>query len=136
MSTLAVATIKSVSSAAPVFQNTSGTEKGQLIKAWLNYDQINDNLRGSFNISTINDEGAGDFTVNFAASFSATDDYIPVGFVHRTNSAGRVLNHLDSQVSKTTSSYRTRTSSTTNGAVVGLSSFDSEHIQIAFIGDN
>ena len=48
MSTLAVGTIKSVSSAAPVFQNTSGTEKGQLIKAWLNYDQVNDNLRGSF----------------------------------------------------------------------------------------
>ena len=34
MSTLAVATIKSISSAAPVFQNTSGTEKGQLAKAW------------------------------------------------------------------------------------------------------
>ena len=136
MSTLAVGTIKSVSSAAPVFQNTSGTEKGQLIKAWLNYDQINNNLRGSFNISSITDNASGDFTVNFSASFSANDDYIPVGFVHRSNSAGRVLNHIDTLVSKTTSAYRTRTSSTTNGSVVGLSFFDSEYVQIAFIGDN
>ena len=85
MSTLQVATIKSNSSAAPVFQNTSGTEKGQLIKAWLNYDQINDNLRGSFNISSVTDNASGEFTVNFSASFSATNDYIPVGFVHRSN---------------------------------------------------
>ena len=34
MSTLSVATIKSASSAPPVFQNSSGTEKGQLTKAW------------------------------------------------------------------------------------------------------
>ena len=34
MSTLAVGTIKSVSSAAPVIQNTSGTEIGFFIKAW------------------------------------------------------------------------------------------------------
>jgi len=136
MSTLSVATVKSLSSAAPVFQNTSGTEKGQLIKAWLNYDQINTNLRGSFNVSSITDNASGEFTVNFSASFSATADYIPVGFVHRSNSGGRVLNHLDSLLSKTTSAYKFRTSSTTNGSVVGLSSFDSEYVQIAFVGDN
>ena len=136
MSTLQVATIKSNSSAAPVFQNTSGTEKGQFVKAWLNYDQINDNLRGSFNISSVTDNASGEFTVNFSASFSATDDYIPVGYVHRSNSAGRVLNHIDSLLSKTTSAYKFRTSSTTNAQVVGLSSFDSEYVQIAFIGDN
>ena len=38
MSTLAVGTIKSISSAAPVFQNTSGVEKGQLAKAWVTYN--------------------------------------------------------------------------------------------------
>ena len=54
MSTLAVGTIKSISSAAPVFQNTSGTEKGTLCSAWVNFDgegtvAIND----SFNVSSI-----------------------------------------------------------------------------------
>ena len=39
MSTLAVGTIKSVSSAAPVFQNTSGTEKGSFVlKSWVNFN--------------------------------------------------------------------------------------------------
>ena len=34
MSTLKVGTVQSVSSALPLFKNSSGTEKGQLVKAW------------------------------------------------------------------------------------------------------
>ena len=52
MSTLSVATIKSASSAAPVFQNSSGTEKGQLAKAWINFNgQSTIAIRDSFNVS-------------------------------------------------------------------------------------
>ena len=50
MSTLNVGTIKSISSAAPVFQNTSGTEKGQLVKAWCNFNATGTPaIRDSFN---------------------------------------------------------------------------------------
>ncbi len=133
MSTLKVGTIANTSGGSG--STPEQIDKGRA-KAWLNYDQINNNLRGSFNVSSITDNASGEFTVNFSASFSATDDYIPVGFVHRSNSAGRVLNHIDSLLSKTTSAYKVRTSSTTNGQVVGLSSFDSEYVQIAFFGDN
>ena len=67
MSTLAVGTIKSISSAAPVFQNTSGTEKGQLAKAWVHFNgtgtvTINDH----FNVSSITDIGTGNYKINFA----------------------------------------------------------------------
>ena len=67
MSTLAVGTIKSISSATPVFQNTSGTEKGQLVKAWVHFDgtgtvTINDH----FNVSSITDIGTGNYKINFA----------------------------------------------------------------------
>ena len=74
MSTLAVATIKSASSAAPVFQNSSGTEKGQLVKVWVNF---NGNgtiaIRDDFNTSSLTDNGTGDYTVNFSNAMSDTN---------------------------------------------------------------
>ena len=65
MSTLAVGTIKSISSAAPVFQNTSGTEKGQLAKVWVNFNGTGTvAIRDSFNVSSITDVGTGQYGVN------------------------------------------------------------------------
>ena len=73
MSTLAVGTIKSISSAAPVFQNTSGVEKGQLAKAWVTYN-ASIVIQDSFGISSVSDTGDGDITVNFSTNFS-NDNY-------------------------------------------------------------
>ena len=73
MSTLAVATVKSISSAAPVFQNTSGTEKGQLVKAWANFDQTDQSIRGSFNVSSLADDGVGRTEVNYTNAMSNTN---------------------------------------------------------------
>ena len=71
MSTLAVATIKSASSAAPVFQNSSGVEKGQLVKAWCNMDcQNTPSFRDSFNFSSITDHGTGDSELSFTTAMS------------------------------------------------------------------
>ncbi len=71
MSTLAVATIKSASSAAPVFQNSSGVEKGQLVKAWCNMDcQNTPSFRDSFNFSSITDHGTGDFELSFTTAMA------------------------------------------------------------------
>ena len=74
MSTLAVGTIKSISSAAPVFQNTSGTEKGQLCKAWINFNGTGTiAIRDSFNVSSITDNGQGDYTVTMTNAMSNTN---------------------------------------------------------------
>lgn len=77
MSILKVATIKSLSSAAPVFQNSSGTEKGQLAKAWVNFDGTavtsGNNLTGvrdHFNISALVDEAVGCYTIFFNTKMS------------------------------------------------------------------
>ena len=70
MSTLAVGTIKSISSAAPVFQNTSGTEIGMLSKAWIRFNGSNMSIQASFNVSSITDQGTGAYDVNFASAFS------------------------------------------------------------------
>ena len=74
MSTLAVGTIKSVSSAAPLFQNSSGTEKGQLVKAWVNFNGTGTvSIRDNFNVSSVTDNGTGDYTVNFSNSLESSD---------------------------------------------------------------
>ena len=73
MSTLAVGTIKSASSAAPVFQNTSGTEIGQLTKLWINFDMNAGSITDSFNVSSITDDGTGLFTVTYSSAFSNTN---------------------------------------------------------------
>tara|TARA_R100000655_G_scaffold55861_1_gene93978 strand:- start:2278 stop:2667 length:390 start_codon:yes stop_codon:yes gene_type:complete len=74
MSTLNVGTIKSVSSASPVFQNSSGTEKGQLAKIWVNLQGDGTAaIRDSFNVSSITDNGTGNYTVTFSNSMSNDD---------------------------------------------------------------
>jgi len=68
MSTLNVGTIKSVTSnIPPAFQDSVGTEKGQLCKAWVNFNGTGTvAIRNSFNVSSITDNGTGDYNVNFA----------------------------------------------------------------------
>ena len=71
MSTLAVGTIKSVSSAAPVFQNTSGTEKGQLAKSWIAFNGIGTvSIYDSFNVSSLTDNGTGDYSITMSNAMS------------------------------------------------------------------
>jgi hypothetical protein len=66
MSTLAVGTIKSITSnIPPAFQDSGGTEKGQLVKAFVLFAGTS-TIQNSFNVSSITDNGTGDFNVNFA----------------------------------------------------------------------
>lgn len=66
MSTLSVATIKSQSSSPPTIQNTSGTQVGTFCRAWVNFNGTGTvAIRASFNVSSITDNGTGNFTVNF-----------------------------------------------------------------------
>ena len=67
MSTLQVGTIKSSNSEPPVIQNSSGTEKAKIsIRAFVNFNaQSSNSIRASFNISSIGDNGTGNFTINF-----------------------------------------------------------------------
>ena len=130
MSTLAVGTIKSVSSAAPVFQNTSGTEKGQLAKAWVNFNGTGTvAIRDDFNVSTITDNGTGDYTINFTNAF-ANANYTMTGSSGGQNSTSNGAVYQYEQASaKTTSAARVLLITTSGGIV------DTPHIAVAFFGD-
>ena len=79
MSTLNVATIKSLTASPPVFQDSSGVEKGQLAKAWVNFNGSSvtsatdmTGVNNSFNVSSVVDNGAGKYTVNMSITMSSS----------------------------------------------------------------
>jgi hypothetical protein len=66
MSTLAVGTIKSISSTPPVFQNTSGVEIGQLAFAWCHVDPTgSSSIDDSHNISSVSEVNQNTYTLSF-----------------------------------------------------------------------
>lgn len=55
------------------------TEQSQLCKAWVNFDGIGTvSIRTSYNVSSITDNGIGDYAVNFTNSLVDTD-YVTIG---------------------------------------------------------
>ena len=89
MSTLSVNTIKSLGTGAPVFQNSSGTEKGRLAKAYVNFDGSfsattftldNGGMRTAYNVTSITDNGGnGLYTVNFVSGTFTSANYVACG---------------------------------------------------------
>ncbi len=132
MSTLAVGTIKSISSAAPVFENTSGTEKGQLCKAWVNFNGTGTIAeRDSFNVSTLTDNGQGDYTITMTNGMSNANYAVVATSGDGSTSAVRgcgVMNSL------TTTTFRIQPNFT-GGTLNGLYSRDDPIVCAAVFGD-
>lgn len=54
-----------------VHQNSIGTENGKLCRAWVNFNGTGAvAIRSSFNISSITDNGTGNYTINFINALS------------------------------------------------------------------
>ena len=71
MSTIKAANLQNTGSGAPTFKNSSGTEIGQLCRAWVNFNGGRGgsvSIRDSFNVSSITDNNTGDYTVNFSSN--------------------------------------------------------------------
>ena len=92
MSTVKAANLQNTGSGAPTFKNSSGTEIGQLAKAWVSFKGTGTvAIREDFNVSSITDHDTGKYTVtftnavadgNFAAVVSGinlSDNAVPVG---------------------------------------------------------
>ena len=74
MSTLKAANIQSTTTGAPTFKTSSGTEIGQLVKVWVNFDGTGTiAIRDDFNVTDLVDNGTGDYTINFTNSMADTN---------------------------------------------------------------
>jgi hypothetical protein len=92
----------------PQFNDGNSVQVGTLCRAWVNFNGTGTvAIRGSFNVSSITDNGTGDYTVNFTNSISDSNyapvvtlgDYFTVG-----ESGGGYSN-----ATRLTSSFRVRT---------------------------
>ena len=59
----------STAGTAPTFKDGNGTETGTLCRAWVNFNGTGTvAIRASFNVSSITDNGTGDYTINFTTA--------------------------------------------------------------------
>jgi hypothetical protein len=70
LTTPSIAQINSAASATPpLFADAAGTQIGTLCRAWVNFNGTGTvAIRASFNVTSITDNGAGDYTVNFTTA--------------------------------------------------------------------
>lgn len=69
MSSLQVDNIQSYNANPPVIKSSSGAEVGTFCRAWVNFNGTGTvAIRASFNVSSITDNGTGDYTVNFTTA--------------------------------------------------------------------
>ena len=60
-----------VANTPPTIQDSAGTQIGTFCRAWVNFNGTGTvAIRASFNVTSITDNGTGDYTVNFTTAMS------------------------------------------------------------------
>lgn len=116
MSTVVVGTIQSNSTSPPTFNNTNGTEIGTLCRAFCNFNGTGTvAIRASFNVSSITDNGTGDYTVNF------TNALPDANYATVVTSLSGYADSGGAAFSQTTTQTKARSISSTSGALLDAS---------------
>ena len=100
-----------------------------IAKAWVNFDGTNTvTIRSSFNVSSITDNGTGDYTVNFTNALPNTN-YAITGFSRRDNDVGGVFSVISAiqTNTKTTTACRIGSFFQLSGST---SPFDSPEVDV------
>jgi len=80
-----------VANTPPTIQDSGGVEIGTFCRAWVNFNGTGTvAIRASFNVSSVTDNGAGDYTVNFATAMPDAD-YAVVGATGLVGSGARIF---------------------------------------------
>tara|TARA_A100001201_G_scaffold141264_2_gene136252 strand:- start:413 stop:832 length:420 start_codon:yes stop_codon:yes gene_type:complete len=86
MSTLKAANIQNTGSGAPTFKNSSGTEIGQLARAWVTMEAFGTvSIEDDYNVSSITDESTGHFIINFTNSLPNSNYALIASATNYTN---------------------------------------------------
>ena len=134
MSTLKAANIQSTTTGAPTFKTSAGTEIGQLCKAWVNFNGDNTvAIRDDFNVDSITDEAAGEYSVVFTNAMSNANYCVTGGASETVSGAGYrwlgVGSGIDGNFSKTT------TSVSVNPAADSSTKQDAPHVYVIIFGN-
>ena len=106
MSTLKVGTVQNSGAGAPTFKNSSGTEIGQLVKVWVNFNGTGTiAIRDDFNVNDLTDNGTGDYTITFTNAMSDTNYAVALSAASDT-AGGSGNRRIISPRTKATNSHR------------------------------
>ena len=95
----------------PTVADVNGVQIGTFCRAWVNFNGVGTiAIRASFNVSSITDNGVGDYTVNFT---NAMPDAIYIGIQSGSPQNGRfysnyggTYNNATTAITNTTTTYR------------------------------
>ena len=105
--TIPTATVTTLNTPTGVLATQNGMTG--IAKAWVNFDGSGTPaIRDSFNVSSITDNGTGDYTINFTTAFANTNYARTAWGIWPNTSAAGLVSGSDSD-SKTTTSCRIRT---------------------------
>jgi hypothetical protein len=132
--TVVVDTINSSVAGTPTVFQANGTQIGTLCRAWVNFNGTGTvAIRGSFNVSSITDNGTGNYTVNFTnampdANYAFTIgagqlniDNVQYASIHASNANGTATLKSTTQLQIATG--RTSTATLTDNAEVNIAIF-------------
>ena len=94
---------------ATALTTASGSAPSYSARAWINMDGTGTiSIRGSGNVSSIVDNGTGDYTVNFATNMSGTNYNVVGSSNHNTSAANSRMFFQSMSTLRLTSSVRVR----------------------------
>lgn len=127
--TVTASIVKNDTTSPPAFQNSAGTEIGQLCRAWVNFNGLSGAspvVRASFNVSSVTRSATGDYTVNFTTSLAdANYSVVSIGCSYALTNVQIVVNTAGSTNAtvlnnKTASSVRLLSGFGSTGGAVDL----------------
>ena len=79
-----------VANTPPTVQDSAGTQIGTFCRAWVNFNGTGTvAIRASFNVSSITDNGTGDYTVNFTTAMPDAN-YAMTGSIRNTQTYAQI----------------------------------------------
>jgi hypothetical protein len=114
-----------VANTPPTIQDSGGVEIGTFCRAWVNFDGTGTPaIRASFNVSSITDNGTGDYTVNFTTAMPDADYAVAGSLEYRT-----CFMTNDGVTPRTTTAVRLKNSGFSGSSVVGPT--DKAYVSVA-----
>jgi hypothetical protein len=104
MSTLQVTNILSnTTNTPPVIRDSNNTEIGTFCRAWVNFNASSGTpvIRSSFNVSSITDNGVGDFTINFTNAMPTAGYAVALAINDNKNTTLTTVNIYDAALGGT-----------------------------------
>ena len=99
-----VITTDDIAANAVTYAKIGTTEQGQLCKAWVNFNGTGTvAIRASYNVSSITDNGTGDYTVNFTTALADGNYNFVIAGRETATAAGR--SDLSIQARSSSGSY-------------------------------